>query len=62
MHLSLNPATDHRHLHGCYVDRTEWDSRDGVDINQFPKVKAHHKFNAQRDSVKRIEPYYAVGQ
>ncbi|WP_424931947.1 TauD/TfdA family dioxygenase [Amaricoccus macauensis] len=24
---AFNPATGYRHLHGCYVDRGEWDSR-----------------------------------
>ncbi len=35
-----------------------WLEGDGVDINHYPKVKAHRELMAQRDSVKRVESYY----
>lgn len=35
-----------------------WLEGDGVDINHYPKVKAHRELMALRDSVKRVESYY----
>jgi len=36
-----------------------WLEGDGVDINNYPKVKAHHEMMAQRSSVKRVESFFA---
>lgn len=35
-----------------------WLESDGVDINRYPKVKAHREAMAQRDSVKVVESYF----
>ena len=37
---------------------SSWLEADGVDINCFPKVKAHRGLMAQRDSVKVVETYF----
>jgi glutathione S-transferase len=37
---------------------SSWLESDGVDINRFPKVKAHRELMAQRDSVKAVESYF----
>lgn len=36
-----------------------WLEGDGVEINNYPKVKAHNELMAQRESVKRVESYFA---
>lgn len=38
---------------------SSWMEGDGVDINNYPKVKAHHEAMAQRKSVKTVESYYS---
>lgn len=35
-----------------------WLESDGVDINRYPKVKAHYELMAQRDSVKVVESFF----
>jgi len=35
-----------------------WLAADGVDINQYPKVKAHYEAMRLRASVQRVENYY----
>jgi len=35
-----------------------WLAADGVDINQFPKIKAHYEAMRLRTSVQRVENYY----
>jgi len=37
---------------------SSWLGGDGVDINKFPKVLAHHRAMAMRDSVKTVESFY----
>jgi len=36
-----------------------WMEGDGVDINNYPKVKAHRELMATRASVKTVESYYS---
>jgi len=40
---------------------SSWLEGDGVDINRYPKVKAHHSAMAERDSVKAVESYFTAG-
>ncbi|MFT5895988.1 MAG: glutathione S-transferase [bacterium] len=35
-----------------------WAESDGVDINDYPKIKAHWEAMAQRDSVRTVEAYF----
>lgn len=37
-----------------------WMEGDGVDVNQYPKVKAHREAMAERDSVKAVEAFYSA--
>lgn len=37
---------------------SSWMDGDGVDINNYPKVKAHHEAMAKRASVKAIDAFY----
>lgn len=38
-----------------------WLESDGVDINRYPKVKAHRELMAQRDSVQAVEAFFNSG-
>ncbi|MFT4728944.1 MAG: glutathione S-transferase [Granulosicoccus sp.] len=35
-----------------------WAESDGVDINNYPKIKAHREAMARRDSVRAVEAYF----
>jgi glutathione S-transferase len=37
---------------------SSWAESDGVDINNYPKIKAHREAMAQRDSVRTVEAYF----
>ena len=37
---------------------TSWAEGDGVDIDQFPKLKAHRERMSERDSVKTVEAFF----
>ena len=37
---------------------SSWMAGDGVDINRYPKIKAHHAAMEQRDSVKAMKSYF----
>lgn len=37
---------------------SSWAEADGVDINNYPKIKAHREAMAQRDSVRAVEAYF----
>ena len=37
---------------------SSWAEGDGVDINNYPKIKAHREAMAQRDSVRAVEAFF----
>jgi glutathione S-transferase len=37
---------------------SSWAESDGVEINNYPKIKAHREAMAQRDSVRTVEAYF----
>lgn len=37
---------------------SSWAESDGVDINSYPKIKAHREAMAQRESVRAVETYF----
>lgn len=39
---------------------SSWMEGDGVDINNYPKVRAHREAMANRDSVKAVESYFTA--
>jgi glutathione S-transferase len=37
---------------------SSWAEIDGVEINNYPKIRAHREAMAQRDSVRAVEAYF----